>query len=236
MQVPSKPLRHFSNPSDDPTVKQPFEDQKIKWKSIAPLSPNEGGFYERIVGVVKGCLRKSLFKKLLSWDDLVTLLMEIEQCVNNCPLTYISSALPDISVLTTNHLLKGEIIQIMPPVLTTDALNPLYLDHDQLNQQYTKLSDVINKFVQVWSKDYLAALKEKHFGNVPPNQAVKVKVGTSFSYLVICPEIAGLWGESPRFFLTLIKWSVTWKSSPKATQVLGHLTNCMLLNYLQNLK
>ena len=74
---------------EDPTVKRYFEDQKIRWKFIAPLSPNEGGFYERMVGVVKGCLRKSLFKKLLSWDDLVTLLMEIEQCVNNRPLTYI---------------------------------------------------------------------------------------------------------------------------------------------------
>ena len=78
---------------------------------------------------------------------------------------------------TPNHLLKGEITQVMPPVLPTDTLDPLYLDHDQLNQQYTKLSDVINKFVQVWSKDYLASLKEKHFGNVSPNQAVNVKVG-----------------------------------------------------------
>ena len=78
----------FQSLFDDPTVKQYFEDQKIKWKFIAPLSPNEGGFYERMVGVVKGCLRKSLFKKLLSWDDLVTLLMEIEQCVNSRPLIY----------------------------------------------------------------------------------------------------------------------------------------------------
>ena len=130
-----------------------------------------------MVGIVKGCLRKSLFKQMLTWDDLVTLLMEIEQCVNNRPLTYVTSELPELVALTPNHLLKGEITQIMPPVSTTDNLDPLYLDHDLLNQQYTKLSDVVQKFVQIWSKDYLAALKEKHYGNVPPHQAVTVREG-----------------------------------------------------------
>ena len=131
-------------------------------------------------------------KKLLSWDDLVTLLMEIEQCVNNRPLTYILSALPDISALTPNHPLKGEVTQIMPPVFTTDTLYPLYLDQNQLNQQYTKISDVINKFVQVWSEDYLAALKEKHFGNVPPIQAVNPLIPG------ILPEGLNIKSLSPR--------------------------------------
>ena len=195
---------------DDPAVKQYFEDQKIRWKFIAPLSPNEGGFYERMVGVVKGCLRKSLFKKLLSWDELVTLLMEIEQCVNNRPLTYISSALPDVEPLTPNHLLKGEVTQIMPPVSTTDTLDPLYLDHDQLNQQYTKLSDVIHKFVQVWSKDYLTALKEKHYGNVPPNQAVKINEG----------DVVLLSSDSPRNRWPLGRIT---KVFPDADQVVRHV-------------
>ena len=42
---------------------------------------------------------------------------------------------------------------------------------------HTKLSKTIERFIQIWSKDYLSALKEKHYGNVPPHQAVKVKEG-----------------------------------------------------------
>lgn len=168
---------YFKSLFEDPTIKAYFEDQKISWKFIAPRAPWQGGFYERMVGIVKGCLRKSLFKKTLTWDDLVTLLIEVEQCVNNRPLTYVTSELPELVALTPNHLLKGEVTQMMPPVSTTDRLDPLYLDHDFLNQQYTRLSETIQKFVQVWSKDYLAALKEKHYGNTPPHQAVAVREG-----------------------------------------------------------
>ena len=79
--------------------------------------------------------------------------------------------------LTPNHLMKGEVSQIMPPVSTMDHLDPLYFDHDFLNQQYSKLSEIIKRFVQVWSKDYLTALKEKHFGNMSPHQAVSIREG-----------------------------------------------------------
>ena len=168
---------YFKSLFEDPAVKAHFEDQKISWKFIAPKAAWQGGFYERLVGVVKGCLRKTLFKKLLSWDELVTLLLEVEQCVNNRPLTYVTSELPDLVALTPNHLLKGEATRIMPPVATADALDPLFFDHELLNQQYTKLSELIKKFVQIWSKDYLAALKEKHYGNVPPHQAAVVREG-----------------------------------------------------------
>ena len=105
--------------------------------------------------------------------------MEVEQCVNNRPLTYVTSELPDLVALTPNHLLKGEVTRIMPPMSTTDTLDPLYLDYDalKLNLHYSGLSEVIQKFVEIWAKDYLIALKEKHFGNVPPHQAVSIKPG-----------------------------------------------------------
>ena len=164
---------------EDPTVKQYFRYQKITWKFIPPRAPWQGGFYERMVGIVKGCLQKSLFKRFLSWDELVTVLLEVEQCVNNRPLTYVASELPDLLPLTPNHLLKGEITRIMPPISTEDKLDPQYLDYDalKLNLHYSKLSETIQKFVQVWAKDYLTALKEKHFGNVPPQQAVSIRPG-----------------------------------------------------------
>ena len=104
--------------------------------------------------------------------------MEVEQCVNNRPLTYVTSELPNMVALTPNHLLKGEVSQVMPPVSTMDHLDPLYFDHDFLNQQYSRLSEVVKKFVQVWSKDYLTALKEKHFGNVPPRQPMSIQGDT----------------------------------------------------------
>ena len=65
----------------------------------------------------------------------------------------------------------------MPSVVTEDRHDPLYIDHELLNVQYNKLSRAVQHFVQVWSKDYLISLKEKHFGNIQANQARPIKVG-----------------------------------------------------------
>ena len=40
---------------------------------------------------------------------------------------------------------------------------------------YSRLSEAITKSVETWSKDFSAALKENHFGYVPPYQAVFVQ-------------------------------------------------------------
>ena len=161
----------------DPSVLEYFNNNKIKWDFIAPRAPWQGGFYERLIGVVKGCLRKAIYKRTLNWDDLVTVLYEIEQCVNNRPLTYVESEKQDLQPLTPNHLLRGTTVQVMPSVVSEDRHDPLYLDQELLNTQYDKLSQSVQHFVQVWSKDYLISLKEKHFGNKHADQTRPINVG-----------------------------------------------------------
>ena len=161
----------------DPLVLEYFNQEKIRWKFIAPRAPWQGGFYESMVGIVKQCLRKAIFKRTLNWDDLVTILLEVEQCINNMPLTYVESEMQDLQPLTPNHLIKGTSVQIMPSVVSEDKHDLLYLDHELLNVQYNKLSRVVQHFVQMWSKDYLISLKEKHFGNTQANQRVPINVG-----------------------------------------------------------
>ena len=42
------------------------------------FSPWQGGFYERLVGMVKRCLRKATGRKHFTLEQLATLLTEIE--------------------------------------------------------------------------------------------------------------------------------------------------------------
>jgi hypothetical protein len=49
---------------------------KIKWKFIVELSPWMGGYYERLVGLVKRTLRKTIGRTLLTSVKLQTLLKE----------------------------------------------------------------------------------------------------------------------------------------------------------------
>ena len=57
----------------------------IKWSFTTALAPWQGGFYERLIGMVKRSLRKAMGKKRYTLDQLVTLLTEIEAVVNSRP-------------------------------------------------------------------------------------------------------------------------------------------------------
>ena len=59
----------------------------IKWKFTTALALWQGGFYERIVGLVKQSLRKATGLKRLTLDQSVVILAEVEVVINTRPLT-----------------------------------------------------------------------------------------------------------------------------------------------------
>ena len=46
----------------------------IKWQFTTALAPWRGGFYERLVGLVKCSLQKSIGQKRLTLEQLITIL------------------------------------------------------------------------------------------------------------------------------------------------------------------
>ncbi|XP_063369415.1 uncharacterized protein LOC134657457 [Cydia amplana] len=68
----------------------------IKWKFIPQLAPWHGAFYERLVGLVKHCMKRTLEKLLLNDTQLLTVIKEIEAVVNSRPLTRVG---PDMDIV-----------------------------------------------------------------------------------------------------------------------------------------
>ena len=54
-----------------------YSNEGITWKYTTAMALG-GGFYERLVGLVKQGLRKGIGCKLLSWDKLITMITEVE--------------------------------------------------------------------------------------------------------------------------------------------------------------
>ena len=64
-----------------------------------------GGFYERLVGLVKQALRKSIGKICLNVVQLETILTEIEAVINSRPLVYVGTDLKSGFALTPGDFL-----------------------------------------------------------------------------------------------------------------------------------
>ena len=67
-------------------------------------SPWWGGFYQRVIGIANLCFKKVIGKALLIFEDLRTIITEIENALNSRPLTYIDEN-PDSNIITPNHLI-----------------------------------------------------------------------------------------------------------------------------------
>ena len=100
-------------------VKRELEERGSRWKFIPPKAPWQGGFYERLIGVIKGCLKKTLFKKRVGIEDLYTIVAEVESRVNNRPLTYVSDDIDELEALTPSHLNCGRRLKSVPSVTHT---------------------------------------------------------------------------------------------------------------------
>uniref|UniRef100_A0A0M3HUZ6 Integrase_SAM-like_N domain-containing protein n=1 Tax=Ascaris lumbricoides TaxID=6252 RepID=A0A0M3HUZ6_ASCLU len=62
----------------------------IEWKYITERAPWQGGVYERMIGLVKNSLRKSIGKNCFTPEQLLTTVSEVEAIINSRPLTYVS--------------------------------------------------------------------------------------------------------------------------------------------------
>ena len=80
-------------------------NRAVKWQFITERAPWWGGFYERLVGSVKRCLKKTLGKASLNYIELNTILTEVEAVLNSRPLTYTYTDIEDGSPLTPSHFL-----------------------------------------------------------------------------------------------------------------------------------
>ena len=60
----------------------------IHWKFNIESATWYGGFFERLVKSAKRCLKKQLGKARIDYDEMITVLKEIENVINNRPISY----------------------------------------------------------------------------------------------------------------------------------------------------
>ena len=90
--------------------------RRCEWRFIPKRAPWFGGFWERMIGMTKTSIKKTLGRSLVTFEELQTLLVEIEARLNCRPLTYSSGDINDSVPLTPSHLIFGRRLDHLPLV------------------------------------------------------------------------------------------------------------------------
>jgi len=149
----------------EPTISHYLADRRVQWTFIPKRAPLFGGFYERLIGLTKSVLKKTLGRSLITLDELNTLVIEVEAVINDRPITYITSDIGDSDPLTPSMLSNGRNINLMPhrDVISTDIMDPDYgARNAHLQARFRRLDNLFNQCWKRWKLEYLPTLRESH--------------------------------------------------------------------------
>lgn len=149
-------------------------NQRISWHFIIERAPWWGGFWERLVRSIKRPLKKVLGRSTLNFEELRTVLVEIESVINTRPITYMYDDADSISYpLTPSDLIYGRRISSTPNsshyeiISTYRSLTRRVRHHKSLLQQSTKR----------WRREYLTSLREQSSVGNKGDGAREISIG-----------------------------------------------------------
>ena len=147
----------------DPQTQAHMEGQQIEWKFITEKAPWQGGVYERMVKSTKRCLKKTVGRKSLTHDELLTLVTEVEAVLNSRPISYVSSEDTE-EPLTPSHLITGHRILSLPDTTVVgEEEDPGYEPtRSHLTRRMSHLAVLKERFWRRWRQEYLQELREHH--------------------------------------------------------------------------
>jgi len=124
-----------------------------------------GGWWERIIGTAKRCLRKVLGRSQSTEEELTTTLVSIEAALNSRPITQDTE-----DALTPAHFLCGAKLTTLPS--TTEPQR-----EGNINKTHQKTKRMADDFWRCWEKEYLMELRSFHAVSQPKGKSGKVRIG-----------------------------------------------------------
>ena len=152
--------------------------KNIEWKYSLPRAPWFNGFTERLVGLTKSVLKRTLQRSLVTPEEFYTVLKEISCIVNHRPISYNYYDLDSEKSVSPADLMYTRSNRFFPQ---TDK--KVYVDEPDNTFVQTRLSyleQLVNQFWRKFHSEYLNELKERHarlkISNVLQEEVEKGKV------------------------------------------------------------
>lgn len=124
-------------------------DMKIQWHFNAPLWPSAGGLWESAVKSLKFHLKRVIGEQKLTFEEMSTLLAQLEACLNTRPLYPLTEDPRDLDFLSPSHFLA------CGPTLTI-----LETENDARTRWHL-VKKIYQDIWKRWKSEYLSQLTER---------------------------------------------------------------------------
>ncbi|XP_070851560.1 uncharacterized protein [Drosophila suzukii] len=120
---------------------------RLTWHFSPPQSPNFGALLEANVKSVKHHLKRVIADRRLTYEEMTTVLVSIEACLNSRP-----QYADDLDVLTPAHFLIGD--SMFAPTEYQPASS-------KFREQFLLWQSMLRHFWDGWSRDWLGSLQQR---------------------------------------------------------------------------
>lgn len=149
-----KALAESFNYQVAPDIQEFCKTQGVEWKFIPPRSPAFGGIWEAGIKSVKQHIRRVLGPTIPTYEEMLTLLKQIEGCLNSRPISPMSSDPRDPNPLTPGHFLVGG------PINSPPDRNYAELKSNRLTR-YEQIQKSLQSFWERWRLEYLNTMQQR---------------------------------------------------------------------------
>ena len=169
----AKLVKQFNDQQNQAQIVEFCAERGTSWKFIPPRSPHFGGIWEAAIKSTKFHMKRVIGNATLTFEELNTIVIQIEAILNSRPLMELSTDPNDSSALTPAHFLIGRPLSSMPePDLT--------LIKESRLDKWQRVQAIYQSFWKRWYKEYLSTLHQRKKWNGAPrifklNQIVIVK-------------------------------------------------------------
>ena len=146
------------NDKDQLQINEFCTRQNLDWKFIPARSPHFGVLWESSVKSFKSHFRKIVNNNPLTYEEMLTLINQIEAILNSRPITPMSSNPADPQPLTPAHLMVGG------PISALEEQSLINVPYNRLTN-WQKVTKMVQSFWNRFNKEYLHSIQQRQKWN-----------------------------------------------------------------------
>lgn len=185
-----------------------FNELSITWHFIPPRAPHFGDLWEAVLKSVKHHLNRTVVATRVTYDEMYTMLAQIEACLNSRPLVPLSNDPNDLAILTPAHFLIGSSLVALPqPDQTHKKENCL--------SRWERVQKITQSIWKRWSIEYLNQLQIRAKWHRPDK--AEIRLGTMVLLKETgSPHSIGSWDVSYQYIQVGMELQESWRSTFEA--------------------